>query len=125
MVLEKVLFAGLLAEALLVAFGTSSENALAATGKDLFERRCSGCHALDINKEGPRLRGVYGRKAAGLREFGYSDSLKKLNVEWVAETLDRWLTDPDAMAPDTDMAFRLKSAEERKAVIVYLKTLDS
>jgi cytochrome c2 len=51
--------------------------------------------------------------------------LKKLNVEWVAETLDRWLTDPDAMAPDTDMAFRLKSAEERKAVIVYLKTLDS
>jgi cytochrome c len=115
MVLEKVLFAGLLAEALLVAFGISSENALAATGKDLFERRCSGCHALDINKEGPRLRGVYGRKAAGLPEFGYSDSLKKLNVEWGAETLDRWLTDPDAMAPDTDMAFRLNAAEERKS----------
>ena len=28
------------------------------------------------------------------------------------------------MAPDTDMAFRLADAEERKAVIAYLKSLD-
>ncbi len=34
-----------------------------AGGKELFEKRCGGCHALDLDKEGPRLRGVYGRKA--------------------------------------------------------------
>jgi cytochrome c2 len=42
-------------------------------GKELFERRCSGCHSLDKDKEGPRLHGVYGRAAGsvtGLRVFG-------------------------------------------------------
>jgi cytochrome c len=92
-------------------------------GKDVFVRRCSGCHAPDVNKEGPHLRGIYGRKAAGLSGFGYSDALKKSTIKWDDASLDRWLTDPDAMVPDTDMAFRLANGEERKAVIVYLKSL--
>jgi len=32
-----------------------------ANGKALFEKRCGGCHALDRDKEGPRLGGVYAR----------------------------------------------------------------
>ena len=28
-------------------------------GRDLFAKRCSGCHALDSDKEGPRLGGVF------------------------------------------------------------------
>jgi len=105
------------------ALGSSTEDA-ARRGKDLFARRCSGCHAADINKEGPRLRGVYGRKAAGVVEFGYSESLTKLNVRWNDETLDRWLADPNAMAPETDMEFRLSSPDERKAVIAYLRSVE-
>jgi cytochrome c len=92
-------------------------------GKELFVRRCSGCHALEINKEGPRLRGVYGRKAASVQGFGYSEVLKHSPIRWDDANLDRWLTDPDAMVPDTDMAFRLADAAERKAVITYLKSL--
>jgi cytochrome c len=100
------------------AFATPEER-----GKDLFVRRCSGCHAADINKEGPSLRGVYGRKAATIHGFDYSDALKKTSIRWDAQTLDRWLTDPDAMVPNTDMAFRVADSEERKSVIAYLKTL--
>ena len=92
-------------------------------GKELFARRCGGCHSLDSNKEGPRLRGVYGRSSAGASEFGYSESLKKMVIRWDEATLDRWLQDPDAMAPGTDMAFRVADPGERKAVIAYLKTL--
>jgi hypothetical protein len=33
----------------------------AVRGKDVFERRCTGCHSLDQNREGPRLRWVFGR----------------------------------------------------------------
>ena len=40
-------------------------------GKDLFDRRCSGCHALDKEKEGPRLRGVFGRASATVPDFQY------------------------------------------------------
>ena len=74
-------------------------------------------------KEGPRLRGVYGRKAASVRDFGYSEALKKANIRWDDASLERWLSDPDAMVPDTDMAFSIADGEERKAVIAYLKSL--
>jgi cytochrome c len=92
-------------------------------GKELFLRRCSGCHAADSNKEGPRLRGIYGRKSAAVPDFAYSEALKKSGIRWDDANLDRWLSDPDAMVPDTDMAFRLADAAERKALIAYLKTL--
>jgi cytochrome c len=117
---SKVLLAGLAGTTLLLALGSDEEH-----GKDIFVRRCSGCHALDVNKEGPKLRGVYGREAARLADFGYSDALKKSSVRWDEATLDRWLADPDAIAPDTDMAFSLKDAQERKEIIAYLKTLKS
>jgi cytochrome c len=113
----KCVFAAVAGGALLLAFNTPEER-----GKDLFVRRCSGCHAADLNKEGPRLGGVYGRKAAGVPGFGYSDALKKADIRWNDQTLDRWLSDPDAMVPGTDMEFHLADGEERKAVIAYLKT---
>jgi len=76
-----------------------------------------------LNKEGPRLRGVYGRTAASVPGFDYSEGLRKAGIRWNDASLDRWLTDPEAVAPDTDMAFRLADGEERKAVISYLKSL--
>jgi cytochrome c len=94
-------------------------------GKDLFARRCSGCHALDRNKEGPRLGGVFGRKAASLTDFEYSEALRKSGIEWNEANLERWLRDPDAMAPGTDMAFRVADASEREALIAYLKSLNT
>ena len=30
-------------------------------GKDLFDRRCGGCHSAEKDKVGPRLAGVFGR----------------------------------------------------------------
>lgn len=96
---------------------------LAQSPADVFTRRCSGCHAPDINKEGPRLRGVYGRNAASVPGFGYSEALKNSKIQWDESTLDQWLRDPDALVPDTDMAFRVTNAEERKIIIAYLKHL--
>jgi cytochrome c len=106
------------AGAVALAFNTPEQH-----GKQLFERRCSGCHALDINKEGPRLRGVYGRKAAAVADFEYSEALRKTSVQWDEASLERWLKDPDAMAPGTDMAFQVPDPDERKALIAYLKSL--
>jgi cytochrome c len=117
--LAKILCLAAAGGAILLAFNTQEEH-----GKDLFVRRCSGCHAPDLNKEGPRLRGVYGRKAASVPGFAYSDALRKMDLRWDDASLDRWLRDPDSMAPDTDMGFRLTDAEERKAVISYLKSLE-
>ncbi|HME10363.1 MAG TPA: c-type cytochrome [Bryobacteraceae bacterium] len=97
--------------------------AYAGDGKDLFERRCAGCHALDKDKEGPRLRGVYGRASGSVPSFLYSDGLKKAGILWDDQSLERWLTNPEAVVSDTDMGFHVKDAEERKAIIEYLKSL--
>jgi cytochrome c len=40
-------------------------------GKETFEKRCGGCHSLDRDKEGPRLRGVYGRTSGSVSSFNY------------------------------------------------------
>jgi cytochrome c len=94
-------------------------------GKEMFEKRCTGCHALDNEKTGPRLRGVFGRPAASVPTFPYSDSLKKSGVVWDSSSLDKWLTDPDGFVPDNDMAFRVPNKDERASIIEYLKAVSS
>lgn len=92
-----------------------------ASENELFDKRCGGCHALDRDKEGPQLHGVYGRKAGSVTSFQYSDALKKSEIVWTEETLERWLTDTDKLVPNNDMTFHVEKAEERRAIITYLK----
>jgi cytochrome c len=93
----------------------------AVRGKAVFEKRCTGCHAMDVDREGPRLAGVYGRKAGGVAGFTYSAGLKNSDVTWNDATLEKWLSDPDLMVPDNNMSFSVPKAEERRDLIAYLK----
>ena len=90
-------------------------------GKELFEKRCGGCHSLEKDKEGPRLGNVFGRKAGTVATFKYSDSLKSAQVVWDAALLDKWLVDTDAVVPDNDMDFHLPRADERADIIQFLR----
>ena len=114
-----------LAVGFLIAVALSSAGASNDIGKDLFERRCSGCHATDRDKEGPRLRGVYGRRSGSVASFSYSDALKNTEITWDADTLDPWLTDPEKLVPGNDMAFRVVNPAERREIIRYLQQLSS
>ena len=49
-------------------------------GRDAFEKRCTGCHALENIKVGPPLRDVYGRHAGKDTQFTYSDAVKAASV---------------------------------------------
>ena len=89
-------------------------------GETLYEA-CTDCHSLDKNDVGPRHRGVFGRKAASLPDYDYSDALKSANIVWNEETLDKWLTDPQAVAPGAKMFFHLDNPQDRADVIAYLK----
>jgi cytochrome c len=90
-------------------------------GKELFEKRCGGCHSLDKDKEGPRLGNVFGRKAGTIATFKYSDSLKSAQVVWNAALLDKWLIDTDSVVPDNDMDFHVPKADERTDIIQFLR----
>jgi len=93
----------------------------AVQGKAVFEKRCTGCHAMAVDREGPRLAGVYGRKAGSIAGFTYSTGLKNSGVTWNDATLEKWLSDPDLMVPDNNMSFSVPKAEERRNLIAYLK----
>jgi len=90
-------------------------------GKELFEKRCGGCHALDKDKEGPRLGNVYGRKAGTIPTFKYSDSFKSAQFVWDDAYLDRWLVDTDSVLPDNDMDFHVPKSDERADIIQFLR----
>ena len=115
--------AGLPAFALLVGLtlAVTSPAQMRSDGKTLFAKRCGGCHALDRDKEGPRLRGVYGRAGAAVDSFSYSTPLKNSKLTWTGENLDKWLAGPENLVRDNNMAFYVESAEERRAIIEFLK----
>ena len=116
--------AGLAALALLVVGSTlpvARPAQATASGKELFEKRCGGCHSLDRDKEGPRLGGVYGRVAGSVDSFQYSEALKKSKITWTDATLDKWLTDTEKLVPDNDMSFHVEKPDERGEIIAYLK----
>jgi cytochrome c len=102
----------------------ASETGDAVRGIAVFEKRCTGCHALDGNREGPRLAwlaGVFGRKAGSVAGFEYSAGLKNSGITWNEATLEKWLSDPDVVVPDTKMDFHVPKAQERADLIAYLK----
>ena len=69
-------------------------------GRNVFIVRCLGCHAFTCNKEGPRLGGLFGRKAASVEDYGYySQDLKNFGIVWTEETLEVWFTDCPPSAP--------------------------
>jgi cytochrome c len=90
-------------------------------GKALFEKRCTGCHGLAQNHEGPALQGVYGRTSGTAAGFAYSAALKKAAIVWDEKSLDKWLADPDAFIAGNDMDFLVSKPQERQDLISYLR----
>jgi cytochrome c len=93
----------------------------AIRGKDVFERRCTGCHFLDQNREGPRLRGVFGRTSGSVADFGYSSAIKQAHITWDEASLERWLADPDTLVPGNNMEFHVAKPQERSDLVRFLK----
>jgi cytochrome c len=91
------------------------------TGKVVFEKRCTGCHAMTQNREGPRLQGVYGRPSGEVAAFGYSSALKQAHIVWDDASLEQWLADSDALVPGNNMDFHIAKPQERRDLIAFFK----
>lgn len=93
----------------------------AGKGAQIYQR-CLACHSLEHNRSGPRHCGLFGRPAATLPDFTYSQALKSAGLTWDAATLDRFLENPLKAVPGTRMAYAgVKNAQERADLIAYLK----
>jgi cytochrome c len=114
-ILVAALFFSIAASSLVHAAGDATR------GKQLYESRCMACHSLDANRVGPMHRGVYGRKAGSVPDFAYSVALTSSPIVWSDTTLNRWLTDPEALIPGQRMNIRVLSADDRADLIAFLR----
>ena len=89
--------------------------------------KCKACHENEkgVNKVGPTLKGIVGRKTATVEGFKYSDAMLAKGAEgivWDEATLATYLPDPKAFVPKTKMTFPgLKKPEEVADIIAFLK----
>ena len=109
--------------AMLLSIGSAHADGDAARGEARFQE-CAACHKLDAgsNGVGPSLHGVFDRKAAELSDFRYSPALKRSGIVWSAQTLDAYLTDPQAMVPGNRMPYAgMANPSDRADLIAYLQ----
>jgi cytochrome c len=95
----------------------------AAAGKLVFAQ-CRTCHVTDagVNKTGPSLAGIIGRKAGSVPGFNYSPANAGSGVTWTKEKLFQYLEKPQRVIPKTKMIFAgLPDAQKRANVIAYLE----
>ena len=90
-------------------------------GEQLFGERCAACHALDSNKTGPMLGGLFGRKAGSAAGYHYSDALRSAAFVWSKDSLDQWLADPKKFVPGARMPVRVLDAPSRRDLVAYLQ----
>jgi cytochrome c len=84
--------------------------------------RCGACHALEYDRTGPRHCGLFGRRAGSVKDFAYSDAMKRSGFVWDERTLDRFLTNPTRAVPGTTMGYAgIDDAQERADLIAYLR----
>lgn len=93
-------------------------------GAEIF-RACVACHTLsdkEVQRAGPTLVGLYGRKIASLPGYRFSDALKRMDIVWTPETVAKLFeVGPNAYTPGTKMPEqRIGSAEDRRALTDFL-----
>ena len=107
----------------LLLAGAARADGDAARGEARFQD-CAACHKLEAgsNNVGPSLHGLFERKAGALADFRYSPAMKRSGISWTPETLDKFITDPQAMVPANRMPYAgMANASDRADLIAYLQ----
>ena len=112
----------------IAALVLGSRPSLAAGDPQVGQRvfaECAGCHATapGVNKIGPSLAGVVGRKSGTASGYNYSPAMKDANITWDDDTLDKFLAGPAGFVHGTKMFISVPSSADRQNIIAYLGTL--
>ncbi len=99
-------------------------------GRDVFySAGCIACHAIECNRDGPRLGGIIGRPAGSVPDYdSYSEEMKSSDVIWSEESLDAYLANPATFIPGNGMATSAGSLDDeaqRRDLIAFLAEPDN
>lgn len=94
-------------------------------GEEAYNNACRTCHSVKSgdNRLGPSLAGIVGKKAGSESGYQYSPSLKDSGVTFDEATLDKFITNPDSVAPGNNMKpyTGISDAAHRAKIIAFLK----
>ena len=111
---------------LLVLLALAAKPAAAADaehGKMLFES-CAACHSDRADALGPSLKGVFGRQAASLDGYRYSNPMKRANLVWDEANLRDYISNPQAKVKGNRMPYGgMSNPKDVDDLIAYLMTL--
>jgi cytochrome c len=86
---------------------------------------CRACHVTQagVNRVGPSLHRIIGRKAGTVPGFNYSAANRGSGVTWTPQIMFTYLENPRKFMPGTKMAYAgLKDPQKRADVIAWLAT---
>ncbi|HEY9554160.1 c-type cytochrome [Allosphingosinicella sp.] len=89
-------------------------------------QKCYACHDVTPGNDvaGPSLHAIVGRPIAARPGYEYSAALRALaerEGRWNEALLDRFIADPEAVAPGTSMTFTgMRDPRERADLIAWL-----
>ena len=110
-----------LASAALAAALAPAAAADAGHGKALY-LTCVACHSEKSDAIGPSLKGVFGRKAAALEDYRYSNAMKRANLTWDETSLREYIVDPQARVKGNRMPFAgVRSPGDADDLVAFLK----
>ncbi len=92
-------------------------------GRRIFAQ-CATCHSPEqgVNRVGPSLYGIIGRRSGSIPGFNYSEANRNSNITWTEQEMFTYLENPQRRIPGTRMAFvGLRNPQQRADVIAYLK----
>ena len=91
-------------------------------------RKCAPCHSIGpdaMNKVGPELNGLDGRKSGTVEGFNYSDANKASGITWNEAKFKEYINDPRNVVKGTKMVFAgIKSGTERDDLWAYVLQFD-
>lgn len=93
-------------------------------GATLFRQRCGSCHTVASDARsgmGPNLSGVFGRRAAAVAGYNYSNAMQNSGLTWTRENLDAYLAAPARTVRGTRMMTTVANAADRAEIIRYLE----
>jgi cytochrome c len=97
-------------------------------GKAVFGK-CRACHQVGENAKnlvGPKLNGLFGRKAGSIEGFAYSDANKNSGITWDEATFREYIKNPKAKIPGTKMVFAgIPDDQDIDDLMAFLKQYDS
>jgi cytochrome c len=111
----------------IIVFAASARGEAPSVGPEAFNNNCRTCHSVkeSDNRLGPSLNKVIGRKAGTAPGYSnYSQGLKSSGITWDEATLDKFITNPDAVVPNNNMKpFKGVTDETARAkIIAFLKS---